>query len=556
MRSASHPGTGGVLLIIKVLLIASGLFLTNHDFLVRLDYFLDFKLYFPLIVFLGIWIAAVIAIFYIAFTPRTFERITWSVLICLAVLLGETYYLVTEDRLTIGALDAMWSPGLISIDIVAFYGKYFLKALASTVTLLIGLLIPLQPARMLRWRGLAVIPLVPFLLLSGLLYYAGANGGNETRGMPSQFHIPGVFSVFAVSNSPSFEKLEVEIPLSQSSALKHIILIVDESVSGDFIDLNVSRGTTPFLVSQAGTVANFGLAVSASNCSNASNAILRLGANPDTLGASDDSILSNPSVWKYAKKAGFETSFIEAQYISEGHLNFMNRTELGLIDNVLTYSSETDKTQRDARLVGQIANIMSRSKPQFIYVNKAGVHFPYQNSYPERETVFRPAMQSYETIADRERLVNSYKNAIRWSVDRFFKTLLNEIDLSNSVLIYTSDHGQNLLDDGKFTTHCRRSHESLYEAVVPLLVWTGNEQIARKFGLAALQNHNTASHFEIFPTILQLFGYDPRIVKQRYHQNLFEKIDEPLGFTSGPVMGRLGKQITWHSRAGLDRLDR
>jgi glucan phosphoethanolaminetransferase (alkaline phosphatase superfamily) len=477
-------------------------------------------------------------------------------LICLAVLLGETYYLVTEDRLTIGALDAMWSPGLITINIVAFYGKYFLKALASTATLLIGLLIPIQPARMLKWRGLAVIPLVPFLMLSGLIYYVGAGGGRETIGMPSQFLTPGVFGVFAVSNSPSIEKMEVEIPLSDSSSPKHIVLIVDESVSGDFIDLNVPRGTTPFLVSQASSVANFGLVVSASNCSNASNAILRLGANPDTLGVGDNSILSNPSVWKYAKKAGFETSFIEAQYISEGHRNFMNRTELGLIDHVLTYSSDTDKIQRDARLVGQLSHILSRSESQFVYVNKYGSHFPYQNSYPESETVFQPAMQSYETIADRERLVNSYKNAIRWSVDRFFKTLLNEIDLSNSVLIYTSDHGQNLLDDGKPTTHCRRSHESLYEAVVPLLVWTGNKQIARKFGLAAIQNHNSASHFEIFPTILQLFGYDPRIVKQRYHQSLFEKIDEPLGFTSGPVMGRFGKQITWHSRAGLDRLDR
>jgi len=556
MRSARYPGTGGVLLIIKVLLIATGLFLTNHNFLLRLDYFLDFNLYFPLVIFLGIWIAALIAIFYIAFTPRTSERVTWSVLICLAVLLGETYYLVTEDRLTVEALDAMWSPGLITIDIVAFYGKYFLKALASTAPLLIGLLIPLQTARMLRWRGLAVIPMVPYLLLSGLIYHVGASGGLETRGMPSQFLIPGVLSVFAVSNSPSFEKLEVEIPLSESPGLKHVILIVDESVSGDFIDLNVPRGTTPFLVSQAGSVANFGLAVSASNCSNASNAILRLGANPDTLGAGDDGILSNPSIWKYAKKADFETSFIEAQYISEGHLNFMNRTELGLIDNILTYSRDSDKSQRDARLVGQISNILSRSTSQFVYVNKYGAHFPYQNSYPESETVFQPAMQSYETTEDRERLVNSYKNAIRWSVDRFFEKLLDQIDLSNSVLIYTSDHGQNLLDDGKPTTHCRRSQETLFEAVVPLLVWTGNEQIAQKFGLAALQNHNSASHFEIFPTILQLFGYDPDIVKQRYHQNLFEIIDEPLGFTSGPVMGRFGKQPAWHSREGLDRLDR
>ena len=41
------PNTCGVLLTSKLLLITSGLFLTNHQVLTRLDYFLDFNLYFP-----------------------------------------------------------------------------------------------------------------------------------------------------------------------------------------------------------------------------------------------------------------------------------------------------------------------------------------------------------------------------------------------------------------------------------------------------------------------------------------------------------------------------
>jgi glucan phosphoethanolaminetransferase (alkaline phosphatase superfamily) len=165
-------------------------------------------------------------------------------------------------------------------------------------------------------------------------------------------------------------------------------------------------------------------------------------------------------------------------------------------------------------------------------------------------------MQAYDTIEDRERLVNTYQNAIHWSVDHFFETLLAEIDLSDSVLIYTSDHGQNLLDDGNPTTHCRRIEANLYEAVVPLLVWTGDEELRQEFIRAAHMNSGRASHFEIFPAVLELFGYDPQLVKRRYHQGLFEKIDEPLGFTSGPIMGRFGWQATWHSRDGLDQLER
>jgi glucan phosphoethanolaminetransferase (alkaline phosphatase superfamily) len=547
---------GAILLVVKVLLIAAGLYLTNHQVIARLVYFLDFRLYFPLLVFLGAWVCALIAIFYIAFTPRIYERLAWSFVICLTVVLAETYYLVTDDRLTIGALDAMWDPDSINAEIAAFYGSYFLEALVHTAVLLAGLLLPVPAKRLLKWRGLAAAPLIPLLLLCGLVYYGDATGGNETRGMPSPFLAPGVFGVFALSSPPEFEKSPVDIPLSSPTGLQNIIVIVDESVNGDFIDLNVARGTTPFLLSRAESMANFGLAVSASNCSNASNAILRLGGNPDTLGSDNESVFSNPSIWKYANKAGFETHFVEAQNLSKHNHNFMNRAEIDLIDHISTVPDDIDGDQRDMWLIGQIGAILTEPRPQFIYANKFGVHFPYLNSYPAGETVFSPAMQPYETIADRERLVNTYKNAIHWSVDHFFEQLLGTIDLSNSVLIYTSDHGQNLLDDGQPTTHCRRVRESLYEAVVPLLVWTGNDEFRQKFFQAAQQNYGRVSHFEIFPTVLELLGYDQELVKRRYHQGFFEKIDEPLGFTSGPIMGRFGWQATWHSRDGLDQLQR
>ncbi len=246
-----------VLLTFKVLLIATGLYLTNHEVISRLEYYLDFRLYFPLVVFLGIWATALIAIFYIAFTPRTWEGLAWSAVIGLAVVLGETYYQVTASHLTLVGLDAMWDPDLINLENTAFYGSYFLESIARTAVLLAGILIPLPARRLLRWPALAAAPLVPFLLLCGLVYYVDATASNETRAMPSQFLIAGVFSVYALSSPPEFEKAPVEIPVTNPSGLDSIILIVDESVSGDFIDLNVPRGTTPFLLSQSGLPGEF-----------------------------------------------------------------------------------------------------------------------------------------------------------------------------------------------------------------------------------------------------------------------------------------------------------
>ena len=549
-------GKAAYLLIIKVLLILSGLFLTNHTVLNRLDYFLEFNHYFPLVVFLGIWAVALAAILYVAFTPNVGARIFWVTLIGLSTLLGETYFLIVQDQITIAALDAMWDPGLASVGMFAFYSYFILRALVATTVLVTGLLIPPTLVGKLKHRIFSLVPLIPCLLLTGLIYYVAASRGNETKGMPSQFYNLGLFTIYTLSDSPSLEKSEVEIPLQEPSDLQYIILIVDESVSGDFIDLNVPRGTTPYLASSASSILNFGLALSASNCSNASNAILRLGANPETLGKEGHSILNNPSIWKYAAAAGFETSFIDAQYLTESNQNYMNDVERGLIDHHLAISHETKFEYRDFEVIDQLREIINRPSPQFVYINKRGAHFPYQRSYPVEETVFKPAMETYEPISSRERLVNTYKNAIRWSVDHFFQTLFETIDLANFVIVYTSDHGQNLLDDGQPVTHCRRTAQTLTEAVVPLMVWTDHAGLQGKFRQSALQNHNAASHFEIFPTLLILFGYEPEAVRLRYHQSLFEEIDTPLGFTSGPITGRFGRQPVWNSREGLEMISR
>jgi glucan phosphoethanolaminetransferase (alkaline phosphatase superfamily) len=542
--------------VAKLALLAAGVWLTNHFVVPRVDYFLDFDLYFPLLVFAATWAAAIVALLYVAFTPSTGVRLGWALPIALSTLIAEVYYQVVGDRLTVEALDAMWDPDMANAGTVVFYGRETARALLAAALLLGGLLIPPPALNIPRWRSLALLPLVPAGLIGGIVVYAGASAGFETRGLPSQFHNLGLFTVYALTPAPGLAKQEVTITRTVPPAAGHVVLIVDESVSGDFIDLNVFRGTTPYLATGPAGLVNFGLATAASNCSNSSNAVLRLGANPRRLGADGYSPLGNPSIWKYAREAGFQTRYVGAQYLSESGQNLMNPAEIALIDQVIKVPNEVPPASRDAAILERLVSLLARPEPQFIYINKQGVHFPYQRFSPAGGGLFEPAMQPLEGVADRERLVNSYKNAIHVAVDRFFQGLLPRIDLRDTIIIYTSDHGQNLLDDGKAVTHCRRSGPNIYEVVVPLLAWAGDDRLRQKFAEAASLNAGAASHFEIFPTLLVLFGYDPAVVRERYHQSLFEPIEQPLGFVSGPITGRFGRQPDWHSREDLDRLDR
>ena len=64
----------------------------------RLQYFLDSENYFALLAFLVIWVSALAAIFYIAYTPRNVERWAWSLLIFVGSFLGETYFRIVGER--------------------------------------------------------------------------------------------------------------------------------------------------------------------------------------------------------------------------------------------------------------------------------------------------------------------------------------------------------------------------------------------------------------------------------------------------------------------------
>jgi lipid A ethanolaminephosphotransferase len=188
-----------------------------------------------------------------------------------------------------------------------------------------------------------------------------------------------------------------------------------------------------------------------------------------------------------------------------------------------------------------ITSTLRQSGSIFVYVDKFGTHFPYDESSPPDFNRFaRPDGTRFEyhrnTLDD---LIGSYKNAIAWSVDGFFRELLPRIDLHDVLLLYTSDHGQNLWDDGTtFWRHCD-TNPPASELWVPLFAFTGNERFRTALSASAAQSPNQAMHLDIFPTLLVAMGYDAAAVERTYGSNL---LSIPAGrsrrFIVGDVNGR------------------
>jgi glucan phosphoethanolaminetransferase (alkaline phosphatase superfamily) len=165
----------------------------------------------------------------------------------------------------------------------------------------------------------------------------------------------------------------------------------------------------------------------------------------------------------------------------------------------------------DFEIARQTAQIISSSSGNFIWIWKRGVHFPFFDDFPENEAQWKPTTDSVRLDSvSREALVNTYDNGIKYNVDNFFKILVPEILKNpNNIIIYTSDHGQNLLESGQIVTHCGNSKN---ESNVPLFIIGGND--------LKINPDYKASHINLFPTLLDLMEVPSEMRKYNYADSL------------------------------------
>jgi glucan phosphoethanolaminetransferase (alkaline phosphatase superfamily) len=336
------------------------------------------------------------------------------------------------------------------------------------------------------------------------------------------------------------ERSEVTYSGSFDAQVEKIVLIVDESIRADILGINrYKEDTTPYLRSLKTGIVNFGVAASSSNCSDYSNLILRTGVRKEEIPDHNQLTLKKPSIWQFSRKAGFYNVYLDAQTAegSSDYQNFMNEHEASFVDEIIRVRQkiayESDGVARE-----RLTHHLTRPGKTFIMLNKYGIHFPYFRSYPKEYNFFSPALEQGEPMKDREKSLNSFMNAMRWSVDDWFKGLLSESgDFRTYVIIYTSDHGQNIVDDGTLATHCR-PRANRFEGIVPMIVFSNEAVILERLQAAQETSYNKTNHFQVFPTLISLAGYKDSWVRSHYGASLSELPGTFPEFFVGDVHGR------------------
>ena len=131
-------------------------------------------------------------------------------------------------------------------------------------------------------------------------------------------------------------------------------------------------------------------------------------------------------------------------------------------------------TGYDGRLFEKAKEIVNKHKENvFIVIHIFGSHFDYKKRYPKEFNHFKPSNFTSLNFENKNELINAYDNTVLYTdflLDGFIQFLKK--DSRNSVLYYTADHGENLMDDKKnLVLHAAQNVPTVYEFHVPTFVW-------------------------------------------------------------------------------------
>lgn len=301
------------------------------------------------------------------------------------------------------------------------------------------------------------------------------------------------FKIYYLTYSDLYNKFNFHprndiINLESYNLNQNVIFIIDESIS--FRDFNFKKLNFDFI--------NLSPTIVTYNCSYASNFDMYTGLK-------NREYIYSPTIFQYSLKQGYTNYYINAQTTS--FPNGLNFGDKEFIHKHLYIDG--DIYSKDNKVLKYISSILSNNlnEKKFILINKYGAHYPYSN-------IINPSNKYIDYGLNK--LYNDYKNIIHYNSILFLNTLNEIISGTNTIVIYVSDHGQNInfLNKVDETTlsHCDGNLDSYF---VPSLIF-GNTSFIKKY---VDINKKIYSTIDLFALNLLSFGYSFDDIKKNFYIN-------------------------------------
>ena len=291
------------------------------------------------------------------------------------------------------------------------------------------------------------------------------------------------------------------------------VLIVGESARyGNFGINGYERDTTPNL-SKIDNLASF----KAHSCASAT--YLAVPCMLSRYGEKDIGLInSETSVLSVFTKLNYDTALFGTQSVTKYFKRQIGGTFYDDVDFHIIPGSTVLilPNSRDGQLLEYLKKNISSERKKFIVLHTTGSHWNYANRYPDEFTKFKPDLMKKKTVdpssCDRQELINSYDNSIFYT-DFFISSVIEILKDRKAVVIYSSDHGESLGENGKLS---HGSEEYVKEQrEVPLMIWFSDKYKAdnlQKWEAVESKKGLEISHDYIYHTILDCLNIESNSV--------------------------------------------
>lgn len=190
------------------------------------------------------------------------------------------------------------------------------------------------------------------------------------------------------------------------------------------------------------------------------------------------------------KNAGFYCSLYDNQFIAQGNMVYNNP---GVSDVLWDYRNP-ERMGDDMKLVNLVN--LPKDKATLTVIHLDGQHYKYKNRYPERFQRFSARDITGEHSKVQKEIIANYDNATLYN-DYVMEQIIRKYEKSNSVILYFSDHGEEVYELGDFMGHgtAATTSDMKYQLEVPFFIWTS--RLYQEIHPDKIVQMKKASHYRI-----------------------------------------------------------
>ncbi len=286
----------------------------------------------------------------------------------------------------------------------------------------------------------------------------------------------------------------------------YVFVVGETARAMDFGIYGYKRNTTPELAKCGDNLLVYKDALSQSNTTHKSVPMLLSSASAENY----DAVYTHKGIITAFNEAGYRTAFLSNQRHNNSFIDFYGGEATTSIFIKDLYPEGANVM--DAELLKHLKReLRNDHRKKFIVLHSYGSHYDYYSRYGREFAEFTPDSVKELSRKNRELLVNSYDNSIRYT-DAFVKSVIDAVDALgvSSAVIYTSDHGEDIFDDSRNMFLHASPLPSYYQIHVPYLVWVSDtfksQHEAEYNMLKANVNEPISTSLVTFHTLLSMAG--------------------------------------------------